>query len=148
MNTKKMIIEARDVTVYKALIQVLGDYSKSYGMTGVSRLFQKAVDNGVKILPKDKDALTIIINTIMVGSSSEAVQKLINTRFTTLPMNTRPITKVGRAKEVAFWNSNGKVGDKVLDLINFDGKASGYWSDVQGNKVSLIDKNLESDSAG
>ena len=144
----KRIVEAKDVTIYKALIQILGDYSKSYGMTGVARLFQKAVDNGVKILPKDKAALDIIQSIVMVDSSSGAVQQLLNTRFSTLPIHVCPIAKVGRAKETAFWNSNGKFGDKVLDLINFDGKAAGYWSDVRGNKVSLVDKNIDPDIAG
>jgi len=135
----KSVIEAKDVTIYKKLLRVLGDYSHRFPATGVDRLFQSAVDNGIKIMPKDKLALRIIKTILDYESTPAAVQKLLNTRFTTLPAELQPKTKNGRRKEVAFWMVNDRVGDKVVDLINFEGSGKGYWTSISGERVEIID---------
>ena len=142
----KEITEAKDVTIYKALLRVLGDYTTKAPMTGVDKLFQKAVDNGIKILPKDSKALEILSNVLCSDTTtSGVVQKLLNTRFSSLSIDIRPISKSGRKKEVAFWDNGNRICDKVVDLINFDGKAKGNWCDVDGTKVSLIDTDFSGD---
>jgi len=139
----KLINESKGVTVYKKLLRVLADYSHRFPATGVDRLFQSAVDNGMKIMPKDKVALDIINYILHDESPPAAVQKLLNTRFTSLLSDLRPIIKGGRRKEVAFWMTNDRVGDKVIDLINFTGSGRGYWTDVNGGRVTIVDMSVE-----
>ena len=139
----KSILEAKDVTVYKRLIQVLGDYSKSFPFTGVDKLFQQAINQGKKIMPTDKFAIQMICNVLEGETSSGIVQRLLNTRFADLPAEVRPMSKKGRTKEVAFWMLRDRMGDKLLDLINFDGEGKGHWVTADGEKASLIDMNIK-----
>jgi len=135
----KEITEAKDVSLYKKLIAILGDYGHRFPSTGVDGMFQNAVENGIKIMPKDKHALKILKWILDDESIPATVQKFLNTRFSALPIEIRPLIKNGRKKEVAFWDSNGKVGDKILDLINFEGSGKGTWVDARGDKTPLID---------
>jgi len=141
----KSVFEARDVTVYKRLIKALGDYSSQYGFTGVDQMFKKAVEAGKKILPKNKEALGILDYIVSDESSSGCVQKLLNTRFTELPAEVRPIAKVGKRKEVAFWEVGDRLGDKVVNLLNLDGKGGGRWVTAEGEKVTLVPLQTEED---
>ena len=135
----KCITESKDVTVYKRLIQVLGDYSKSFPFTGVDKFFRNAVEKGKQILPSDKTALSILDYALQGESSSGVVQKLLNIRFSDLPMEVRPCGKSDRRREVAFWMMKDRMGDKVVDLINFEGDGKGHWVDANGDNVTLID---------
>ena len=136
----KEILEAKDVTLYKHLINNLGAYNDRFGLTGLYNTFRKACDNGVKIMPKDPDALAILEYVLYAGTMSSIIQKLLNLRFSDLPIDVRPMMKNGKRKEVAFWDKDGKICDKIIDLINFDGGPKGYWIDMDGGKVQLIDK--------
>jgi len=138
MRTKQLL-EAKDITIYKRLLRALGDYTTSYPATGIDQLFRKACDKGTKILPKDEQARTII-DTVLTSdcSSSGIIQKLLNLRFADLAVGLRPQAKKGRRKEVAFWAKDDKVSDKIIDLIDFEGKAEGRWVDAEGNKVELL----------
>lgn len=133
------IQEAKDVSVYKRLVQVLGDYSKGFPFTGVDKLFQSAVNGGKKILPGDKFALKILDYVLQGESSSGVVQKLLNIRFSDLPVEFRPLSKKDRRKEVAFWMLKDRMGDKVIDLISFDNEGKGHWVTADGEKATLID---------
>ncbi len=133
-----IIREAKDVSIYQRLIQQLGDYSKNFAFTGVDKLFKKAVETGKSILPSDKNALKILDYVLQGESSSGVVQKLLNTRFSDLPMEVRPLCKSGKGKEVAFWMVKERMGDKVKDLINFDDEGKGHWVDVNGEKATLL----------
>jgi rubrerythrin len=139
-RTRMNILEAKDLQVYKLLLRVLGDYSDKFPATGVDRMFDQAVENGKRVLPKDQRAIEILYHILSSSSVPMAVHKLLNLRFSGLPINLRPLVKNGRKKEVAFWTRDALVSDKIKDLIDFEvsGK-SGYWSDVDGNKVSLLD---------
>jgi len=136
----KEITEAKDVKVYKKLLVVLGDYSRKVPATGVDRLFNLAVENGKKILPKDKKALAIL-DYVLNNPAPVAVQKLLNMRFSDLPkIEYRPVYKEGNKHLVAWWSVDGQVSDKVQSLLDFEGKGkSGRWTDLKGNSVSLID---------
>ena len=136
-----VVLEAKDVGTYKKLIQALGDFSKSQAFTGVDKLFKKAIDDGKKILPKDKQALAILDHLLQGDStSSSKVQQVLNTRFDTLPIEVRPIIKSGDNKEVAFWMVADRMSDKVQDLINFSGEGKGKWVDKNGEKATLVVK--------
>ena len=144
INTIKRICESKDVKVYKRLLAVLGGYSTNFPATGVSGLFDTVVDQGKKILPNDKQALSIIDFVLQDASEPAAVQKLLNMRFSDVPTEYRPVTKNGNKHEVAFWVRNGVISDRVKDLIDFSnvGKQGG-WCDVDGEKVTLIDLTKE-----
>ena len=141
----KQITEAKDVVIYKHLLRHFGDYATSNQMTGVSKLFQQVVDGGLKVMPKDSRALDILDATLHCATNPAAsVQKFLNVRFSDLPIDVRPIVKNGRRKEVAFWCRNGNIYDKVCDLISFDAKGrSGYWCNVRGDSVELLDLGFE-----
>ena len=140
----KKIYESKDVGVYKQLLKVLGDYIEKNPVTGVNKLFDLVIEQGKKILPKDKIALAVL-SYVLSDTAPIAVQKLLNTRLGDLPkIEFRPVIKVGKKHEVAFWCQDGQVHDKVKDLINFDGSSkAGYWSDIEGNKVTLLDLSKE-----
>jgi len=137
----KRITEAKDVTTYKKLLRALGDFSDMFPATGVSGLFKGAVENGINVLPSDKQALAIL-NAVMSEDKAAPgiVHELLNLRFADLPIELRPVFKNARCKEVAFWQLDGKLYDRVVALINFKGSGKkGAWSDLDGNKVTLLD---------
>jgi len=138
--------EARDLEVYKGLLRVFGKYSERFPATGCATLFKKLLNTGLSAIPRDKRALKILSKTI--GSKRKSVpsivQYILNARFADLPIELRPIFKNGRAKEVAFWDREGKISDKVIDLIDFEGKTrKGSWANVKGANIELIDLSKE-----
>jgi len=139
MNMKK-IFEAKDLIVYKKLITILGEFVTKFPASGVDQLFNTAIEQGKKILPKDKKALDILNFVLNTDSIPSSVQKLLNMRFDDLPVEYKPMAKKGRKLETACWIRNAVVSDKIKDLIDFQvtGK-SGAWSDNEGNKVSIVD---------
>lgn len=140
MNILKKIKEAKEVQLYKRLLRVLGEYSKTVPATGVDTLFDNAVKRGSKILPKDKVALSILDYVLEDASAARVIHKLLNMRFSNLPGSMRPLMKDGRKHHVAHWmRGNALVSDQIKDLIAWDEGSAGYWSDVEGNKVTLID---------
>lgn len=141
----ELLNEAKDLGLFKKVLRIFGDYSDKFPATGVRKMFNAALDSGIKIMPKDKKALDILAYIVDDKESVPAkVQKLLNIRFSDLCQNHRPIYKDGNAKQVAFWHSDGHIYDKVVSLLGFNGK-DGYWSDADGKKVTLIDIGIEND---
>ncbi len=139
-NILKRIQEEKDVNLYQRLLKVLGEYSASVPATGVDELFNTVASQGKKVLPKDKKALEILDCILSGASAARIVHKLLNLRFSDLPVECRPITKNGRKHLTAHWSREKKISDRIKDLVDFEvsGKA-GHWSDIDGEKVSLID---------
>jgi hypothetical protein len=141
---KYKLNEAKNLNLFKRLLRILGEYCKSVPATGTDRLFDIAVEKGLKILPKDKTALAILDEVLKEDSVPESVQELLNMRFANLPIKCRPLVKKGQKHEVASWARDTLISDKVKDLINWDGTgAAGKWSDLEGKKVELIDMSKE-----
>jgi len=140
----KRIIETKDVEVYKKLLRILGEYNLKAPATGVDRLFDTAVEQGKKILPKDKNAL-VILDYILSNSVPTAVQKLLNSRFSDLPkIEFRPVIKVGKKHETAWWSRNTSISDKVKDLIDWEGGGkAGRWTNIDGETATLLDLHKE-----
>lgn len=137
---KKMVTESKDVSVYKKLINALSYWSEKFPMTGVDSLYKAAIDKGKSILPKDKRALSILSYILSNNTYPAAVSALINTRFADLPVELKPIAVVDKRQELAFWNVDGRVTDLVKNLIDFEGgKSKGFFCDMEGKKVTLID---------
>lgn len=143
-NVLKKIQEAKDVHLYQQLLKVLGDYTASVPATGVDNLFTVAASQGKKILPKDKKALEVLDYILSGGSTARIVHKLLNLRFSDLPVECRPITKNGRKHLVAHFGRDGKISDRVKDVVDWEntGKA-GRWVDIDGEKVDLIPIHVE-----
>ena len=141
---KYKLNEAKNLNLFKRLLRILGEYCKSVPATGTDRLFNTAVEQGLKIMPKDKTALAILDKILDEKSVPESVQELLNMRFANCPIECRPLVKKGNSHEVASWTRDTLISDKVKDLINWDGvSAAGKWSDVSGKKVELIDMSKE-----
>lgn len=141
-NIMNKIFERKDLTLYKRLLNVLGEYDAYSPATGISGLFHSAIENGMRILPKDQFALSIIKYVLTNDSASNAVHNLQNMRFSDLPASYRPLIKAGRRHEVAFWTRDKNISDKVIDLIDFEATGkSGMWSDVKGDKQKIVDLN-------
>lgn len=138
-NTLKKIQEAKDVSIYQRLLRVLGDYSASVPATGVDNLFDVVAEHGKKVLPKDKKALEILDYILSGGTTARVVHKLLNLRFSDLPVECRPIMKDGRKHLVTHWSRDKKISDRIKDLVDFDlsGK-TGHWTDIDGEKAELI----------
>ena len=136
----KLILEARDLSLYKMMLRVFADYCSDTPCTGMDKMFDTLVENGAKILPSDKLALEIL-NHVFGGSESPGAQihKLMNIRFADLPASIRPKIKSGRKHLVANWTTGDVTSDKVKDLICWSGSGSGFWSDVNGDKQEIID---------
>ena len=138
-NILKKIQEARDVSLYQRLLKVLGEYSAAVPATGVDKLFDIAVNQGKKILPKDKKALAILEYILSCGTAARIVHKLLNLRFSDLPVEHRPMMKDGRKRLVAHWSRDTQISDRVKDLIDFNSSGTaGRWTDIDGDKISLI----------
>jgi hypothetical protein len=137
---RKRINEGKDVSIYKKLLHILTQWSEKFPMTGVDTLLDKVINQGKAILPKDKKALNIIDHTISKESFSASVSDLLNTRFSDLPSEMKPFAKINRKMQLAFWNTGTRVTDMVKDLIDLEKKKTkGFWCDLNGNKVELID---------
>jgi len=140
---KRKIFEAKNLNVYKKLLRILAEYIKNVPDTGTGRLFDLAIKNGMKILPSDKTALAILDHVLDEDAIPESMQKLLNMRFDNLPVDCRPMNKAGEKHETALWLKDKVVSDRVNDLINWEGKATGKWSDTDGKAVALIDLSKE-----
>ncbi len=136
---RKRINEARDVSVYKKLLNVLSCWSNKFPLTGIDSYLDKAVENGKSILPKDKRALAILDHLLSSDSFAEAVSNLLNMRFADLPTDLKPLAKIDKKCQLAFWNAGGIVTDRVKSLINFDKGEAGFFCDIDGVRVTLLD---------
>jgi hypothetical protein len=133
--------EARDLNLYKKLLRVLGDYTDAFPATGVDGLFNQLLEAGIKSMPKDSKALLILDSIINDNDKSipAKVQELLNIRFADLATDICPMYRVGNRREVAFWNRDDVLNDKVISLIDFTGKGKpGFWSSVERKKVELL----------
>ena len=140
VGIRKKILESNNVTIYKKLLNIFGDFCDKFPASSVDTLFELLVSQGIKVLPKDKRALDILkYMTAECDSIPMRVQNILNKRFSNLPAELRPITKSGRRHEIAFWCKDGEVFDQVKKLLNFEGNATGYWSDADGKKLQLLD---------
>ncbi len=138
-NILKQIREARDVSLYQKLLKTLGDYSASVPATGVDNLFDVASEQGKKILPKDKKAQEILGFILSAGSVPRSIHKLLNLRFSDLPICYRPVMKDGRKHHVAHWSRDKKISDRVKDLIDWENTGkTGKWTNIDGESVDLI----------
>jgi len=138
--TREQILEAKDVSIYKRLLRVLGDYAESNAGTGVDDLFNRLTsEKGISMLPKDKHALAILDCVLKGPSVPGIVQKLLNCRFASLPICVKPMYKVGRRTRVASWTRGMFTTDKVKELIDWEGKGKGGWTDIDAEKVTLLD---------
>jgi hypothetical protein len=138
-NILKRIQEAKDVVLYQKLLQTLGDYASRVPSTGVDALFGAVTKQGKKILPKDKKALEILDYIFSSGSTARIIHKLLNFRFSDLPIVCRPLMKDGRKQLVAHFGRDGKVTDRVKDLVDWENTGKpGVWTTIDGDKVSLI----------
>lgn len=138
---------AKDLALYKALIRTLSEYADKFPATGVDKIANSAMERGISTIPKDKQALAILGSIINDKTLSPAarVQKLMNLRFTDLPVEVRPIYKRVNRKLVAFWSVDGKLHDKVFKLLNIDGGPAGFWADLDAKRVSLVDLTKDND---
>jgi len=80
-----------------------------------------------------------MINFVVTNNVPKSVQDLQNTSFNDLPISLRPLYKSGNSKLVAFWGREGKLGNKVFDLLDLEGEGKGKWVDEKGEPVTLID---------
>lgn len=137
--TRKQILEARDVAVYKRLLRVLADYVEGNAGTEYALLLNTAVDKGMSIMPKDKHALAIL-NCVLNGETvPRIIQNLMNYRFSSLPVCVKPMFKGGRRIVVASWTRGMHTSDRVKELIDWEGKGQGKWTDIDAKKVTLLD---------
>ncbi len=141
---KSKLLEAKDLDLFKRLVRILGAYCKSVPCTGVDRMFDHAVEQGKRVLPKDKFALAILDRILCEKDVPNTVQTLLNIRFSDLPVEVRPMSKKGRRHEVAFWSRGDKKFDQVKDLLDLEGAGTaGKWTDPNGEAVQLIDLTKE-----
>lgn len=139
-NILKKIQEAKDVNIYQKLLGVLGDYTSNIPCTGIDKLFDVASEQGKKILPKDKKALEILDYILSCESTARVVHKLLNLRFSDLPTEYKPMMKDGRKHRVANWSRGAEISDRIKSLVDWDNTgAVGRWTDIDGEKVDLID---------
>jgi len=141
------IRESAGVDLYQKLLKTLGGYSVDIPATGVDSLFNAVAEYGKKVMPKNKKALEILKWLLTDAAPAQVVHKLLNLRFSDLPVSHRPISKAGRKHQVAHWTRDGKISDRIKDLISWDGSGkAGNWTDVDGEKVTLIPIEKKEDS--
>jgi hypothetical protein len=140
-----MLNEAKNLEVYKKLLRILGEYVKGVTSSNLGKLFDLALENGVKILPKDKLALSIVDKCLDEDCPVESLQKLSNIRFSNLPIECRPLIKGGEERfSVASWKLGDKVSDRVQNLIDWQAEGgTGKWVDQKGDSVTLLDLSKE-----
>ncbi len=138
------LFEAKNLDVYKKLLRILSEYCKTMPMSGMNRIFDQVVENGIKILPKDKLALEILDCVLQEDNVASSLQDLLNMRFSCAPVACLPQIKDGKDQKVASWKRGELISDKIKDLINWEGTGTaGSWSDAKGGKVTLIDMHQE-----
>jgi hypothetical protein len=143
-NKMHKLYEAKNLDVYKKLLRMLGEYSKEVASSTIGRLFDLAVEKGIKILPSNKLALMIVDKCLDEENIADSLQKLSNLRFSNLSVECRPLVKGGERHGVALWKRGDLISDKVQDLINWEAEGpAGSWSDKEGKKVTLLDLSKE-----
>lgn len=134
------LFEAKNLDVYKKLIRILSEYCKTMPLSGMNRMFDQVVEQGIKILPKDKLALEILDCVLQEDNIASSLQDLLNMRFSCVPVACVPQIKGGKDQKIASWKRGELISDKIKDLINWNSESgTGSWSDCEGNKVTLID---------
>ena len=143
-NLKKKLSEATDLGLFKRILGAFSCVVERQPGTGMSKVYKAMLDVNVKMMPKDKRALDILDYVVKDKSDSAIVQDVMNKTFTDLPCTVRPTYKVGSSKLIAFWCADGKIFNKVADLLDLDGGSSTkFWSDEKGAKIDLIDLTTE-----
>lgn len=139
MDYIEKIRESRDVSIYQKLLRVLSDYTANVPATGVDKLFDVVSEEGKKILPKDKKALEILDHILSSANTARVIHKLLNLRFSDLPVECRPIMRDGHKHVIAHWSRGAEVNDRVKSLIDWENTGvAGRWTDIDGEMVSLI----------
>lgn len=131
--------EAKDLNLYKHLLDVFGEYCDSSPATGVDGLLDVAIERGKELIPKDKRGEAIITYIFANSNIPAAVHSFLNLRFCDLPTSLKPRIKKGSKYETVFWNSNGKIDDRIKSLLSWEKGKGGFWCDVEGNKVQILD---------
>jgi hypothetical protein len=132
--------EAKDLTLYKKLVVVFSDFVDKYPGTGVGNIYRNLVEVGIKSMPSDKKALDILKYVI----ENYSVSDIMNKRLSELPITLKPVYKQGNTKLCAFYCVDGKLHDRAINLLNFEGK-KGNWTDENCEKVSLLDLKISED---
>jgi len=134
------LYESTKLDVYKKLLRILGEYSKTVATSNIGKLFLAAADQGMKILPTDKAALNIINCCLVEEEVAESIQKILNIRFSNLPIECCPLIKGAPSHAAARWARGDMVSDQVTSLIDWEATGkSGHWVDADGKKVTLLD---------
>lgn len=133
--------EAKDLNLYKKLLTVLSDYTDKFPITGVNNIFKKVLRGGLKVICPCEAGQNILKYVLNSKESVPAiVQKLLNTRFSDLSSEFQPIYKnENSGKTIAFLNRDGKIYDKVINLLNLDLEKDAFWCNEKGEQVKLID---------
>jgi len=134
----KLLLEAKNLSIYKKLLAVLSEWCDSVPGTGIAQWLDKIIEKGVKSIPSDKRAQAIIEYILDEHSVSSAVQFLTNWNFTNLPYDLKPVYKQGNKHLTAFWKTDNMTEYKVKALLN-PNAGKGSWTDQDGNKVTLLD---------
>jgi len=137
----RLLKEAKNLGVFKKLLGFLAAYSKEMPATGYSKLFDQLATAGIKAIPSDKLTLQILDDVLVDGTVAKSLHNFINYKFTDLPKNLMPRYRDGRKLKIACWVVGEQVSYKVMSLVDFTGKGKGYWCDLEGNKVTLLDTN-------
>jgi len=140
----KILLEQKNLTIYKKLLSVLGEWCDNVPGTGMNTWLDKLIEKGVSAVPSDKRAKAILTYVLEEFTVPVAVQYLTNWNFSDLSYDLKPKYKLGTKHLVAFWNSNKITDCKIKTLLNVEGKA-GHWSDAYGKKVTLIDITKDND---
>ena len=139
MNLKELN-EARDLYSYKLLLNMLGEFTERNPGTAVSKMYKQVLAGGISCMPKDKQALVIIQYVLSELGTPKALNDLMNTNFSELPITNRPLYATKDKKNiVAFWCKGGKLYSRVIDLLSFEGE-TGKWSDEKCGSVTLTEK--------
>lgn len=136
----KYLEEAKDLSLYKALVKVLSDYDQEFPSTGIADIMTAVLKKKLKVLPADAVALSILQFVISNGSAPYVVNSLLNLRFSDLPQHLSPVYEKDGSVRVAFWGSGGKVNDRVVSLLNTEKESDGHWVDQAGQKVRILNQ--------
>jgi hypothetical protein len=135
--------EATNLNVYKQLLVLFSKFIDQYPGTGAGNIYRSIMQNGLKIVPKDKRVLDILEYIIGLGEF-KSVQELLSKSFSDLPITIRPVYKEGTRKITAFWEVDGVLYNKIIDLINIDGSGgTGKWVNEKGEKIKLMDLKIK-----
>jgi len=137
-----LLNEAKDLNVYKKMLEIFSDFTDRYPGTGMSRVYKSLLDTGLKCIPKDKRAVEML-SYVLSDNTPKSIQELINTGFADLPITIRPLYKAGQQKLVGFWSKDGKVLGKTFDLLSLGDEGKGFWCDEKGEKIDLLDLSKE-----